>query len=140
MMSSTRGAPAISMVLVAVACALRIITMMHGYPNLSFRCASAAAAAWAAAAAASAAAVSAAATVAFAAAAAAAAASSAAAVACSFLLSPFKWVQMRIPHKAIFVVGDIYRVSVAFPTEKHLIDVLTFQASPSKPYTLNPKH
>ena len=108
MMSSTRGAPAISMVLVAVACALRIITMMHGYPNLSFRCASAAAAA---------------------------AASSAAAVVCSFLLSPFKWVQMRIPHKAIFVVGDIYRVSVAFPTEKHLIDVLTFQASPSKPYT-----
>lgn len=36
--------------------------------------------------------------------------------------------QMRIPHKVTFVLEDIYRVSVAFPIEKHLIDVLTFQA------------
>ncbi|KAL8273943.1 hypothetical protein Esti_002122 [Eimeria stiedai] len=36
-------------------------------------------------------------------------------------------IQMRIPHKTIFVVKGIYRVSVAFPLEKHLIDVLTFQ-------------
>ena len=37
-------------------------------------------------------------------------------------------LQMKIPHKVTFVVGGIYRVSAAFPIEKHLIDVLTFQA------------
>ncbi|OEH74670.1 hypothetical protein cyc_08686 [Cyclospora cayetanensis] len=36
-------------------------------------------------------------------------------------------IQMKIPHKVTFVVGGIYRVSAAFPLEKHLIDVLTFQ-------------
>ncbi|KAL8426620.1 hypothetical protein ACSSS7_008050 [Eimeria intestinalis] len=36
-------------------------------------------------------------------------------------------IQMRIPHKTVFVVKGIYRVSVALPLEKHLIDVLTFQ-------------
>ncbi|EPR59424.1 hypothetical protein TGGT1_286410 [Toxoplasma gondii GT1] len=43
-----------------------------------------------------------------------------------------KWIadpliEMRIPHKSTFVVSNIYRVSAAFPLEKHLIDVLTFQ-------------
>ncbi|PHJ24579.1 kynurenine 3-monooxygenase and-related flavoprotein monooxygenase family protein, partial [Cystoisospora suis] len=36
-------------------------------------------------------------------------------------------VQMRIPHKKTFVMRNIYRVSAAFPLERHLIDVLTFQ-------------
>ncbi|KEP65343.1 UNVERIFIED_CONTAM: hypothetical protein HHA_286410 [Hammondia hammondi] len=43
-----------------------------------------------------------------------------------------KWIadpliEMRIPHKSTFVISNIYRVSAAFPLEKHLIDVLTFQ-------------
>ncbi|PFH34730.1 hypothetical protein BESB_067630 [Besnoitia besnoiti] len=43
-----------------------------------------------------------------------------------------KWItdpliEMRVPHKSTFVVSNIYRVSAAFPLEKHLIDVLTFQ-------------
>ncbi|AFZ81705.1 hypothetical protein BEWA_011230 [Theileria equi strain WA] len=36
-------------------------------------------------------------------------------------------ISMKIPHKAIHVVENVYRISVSFPVEKHLIDVITFK-------------
>ncbi|GFE53542.1 kynurenine 3-monooxygenase and-related flavo monooxygenase family protein, putative [Babesia ovis] len=35
-------------------------------------------------------------------------------------------VAMKIPHKTVHTVSNIYRVSVAFPLENHLVDVLNF--------------
>ncbi|EDO08510.1 hypothetical protein BBOV_III009540 [Babesia bovis T2Bo] len=35
-------------------------------------------------------------------------------------------IQMKIPHKTVHTIQNVYKASVAFPLERHLIDVLSF--------------
>lgn len=36
-------------------------------------------------------------------------------------------ISMKIPHKALHIVENVYRVSVSFPIESHILDVITFK-------------